>query len=309
MARRSIRRPELAIHQRRLALAIDRALNDGQRGDGQPQQTWTSWTNLGFAEIAGVAEGSIANWRDPDKLMPPVDIQPLLKAFFGKIDKFKGDCASMRRLWQLARGYIVDDEAVPKNLGITRSSKLQGEIELVTLQTHVPDAKNDGSMNLSITLIISPDRELQYGGKAITVGLKEALLVVDPGCYQPAFGSRPSQRQLPNFKASAAGERITGPVDPETGMIDGEPLGDSHFLTLEPVDNAVGPVAIGVHASRESFCVVRRNVSNKRADVSCSPNQTAIINALFSDQLRNQDDRHRAILARAELTPRAPQCL
>jgi hypothetical protein len=151
MPRRSIRRPELEPHQRVLAHMINNALNGGQCGDGKPERFWMPWTNSKFADVAKVSERSVANWRDPDALMPPEDIQPLLKTFYGNIDRFKGDRGSMERQWRLARGYIVDDEDVhSSDWEVGKSPNLQGTASLVTLQTHPPVPANDGTLRLSI---------------------------------------------------------------------------------------------------------------------------------------------------------------
>jgi len=310
MPRRSIRRPELEPYQRALALNIDDALKRGQRGDGTLERHWTPWTNSKFAEVAKVAERSIANWRNPDLLMPPDDIQPLLKTFYGNIDRLKDNRATMEKQWRFARGYIGDNDAPIIDWELGKSANLQGVANLVILQTHAPVSWNDGTMRLSITLVISPDRDLSYYGKAITIGLVDALLCVEPGLYQPAYKSRPSQRGIQNFKISAAGDRIVGPLDPDTGMISGEPLGDEYLMGLEVTEGGRGPIIIAIHASRDSFRVLPTSPADpegKRRH-SCSVNQNAVINALFHQQLRTQDDHNRPVLACATLGLRPFQC-
>ncbi|WP_158932671.1 hypothetical protein [Acidisphaera sp. S103] len=300
MPRRSIRRPELERYQRELARIIDDALNRGQCGDGTPERHWKPWTNTQFADIAGISERSVANWRDPDALMPPYEITPLLKCLYGDIDRFKADRAAMHRLWQLARGHITAHEVPSTDPRSDKSPNLRGKATLITLQAHAPTPLEDGTMRLSITLIISPDRDLSYRGKAITIGLAEALLTVEPGLYQPTHRSRPSQRGLRNFKISAAGERIIGPLDRTSGMIDGEPLDDEYLMDLEVAESGAGPINIIVHASRNSFRARISPLSGTEAKMPqhCSINQNVVMNALFYEQLKNQDCHNRAVLAR-----------
>jgi hypothetical protein len=305
--RRSIRRPDLEPYQRELALMIDDALKRGQRGDGEDQKHWKPWTNRSFADKACVAENSVSNWRDPDRRMPPEDIGPVLKVFYGVIDRFKDDKARMKLLWQLARGYIVDDDARAKNWAVGKSQNLQGIASLVTLRTHTPVPWNDGTMRLAITLVITPDRDLCYRGKAIIVGLTEALLCLESSTFQPAWKSLPSQRGLPNFVLTAAGDRIIGPIDPVTGMIDGEPLGDEYLMVLETVATDDAPATVAVHAPRGSFRVLARagGGSAAKSPDRRSANQEAVVNALFHEQLRDRDDHDRAVLSRAPIGPRA----
>jgi hypothetical protein len=307
MPRRSIRRPDLEPYQRKLALMIDDALKRGQRGDGEDQKRWKPWTNRPFADRACVAENSVSNWRDPDRRMPPKDIDPVLKVFYGVTDRFKEDKAKMKLLWQLARGYVVDDDIRARNWEVGRSQNLQGIANLVTLRTHAPVPWNDGTMRLAITLVITPDRDLSYRGKAITVGMTEALLCLESSAFQPAWKSLPSQRGLANFVLTTAGERIVGPLDPTTGMIDGEPLGDEYLMVLETVATDVASATVAVHAPRGSFRVLPQAGSGtvEKSRDRCSANQEAVVNALFHEQLRDRDDHDRAVLSRAPIGPRA----
>ena len=308
MPRPSIRRPALEPYQRELAAMINDALNRGQRGDGTDERHWKRWTERGFADKASAAERSIANWRDPDKLSPPDDIQPLLKTFYGTIDRLKDERAKMERLWRLARGYLVDDEPGQQDWTIGKSPpNIQGSVNLVTLRVHAPVPWNDGTLRLSITLVITPDRDLAYRGQAVTIGLTEALLCMESAGLQPAWKSLPSQRGLKNFRLDAAGDRIVGPIDPDTGMIDGEPLEDGHFAVLEAAGSADGSTIIAVHAPRGGFRVLPRSEghSTKRRVGRCSVNQTAVVNALLHEQLRGRDGHDRAIIASTAITPRS----
>jgi hypothetical protein len=133
---------------------------------------------------------------------------------------------------------------------------------------------------------------------------------VESGLYQPTYKSRPSHRGIKNFEISAHGDRIVGPLDPTTRMIDGEPLGDEYLMSLEVADGGSGPIVVTIHASRGSFRVIPSTASGSRGKRprSCSVNQTVVINALFHEQLRDQDDHNRALLARATLGSRSPRC-
>jgi hypothetical protein len=314
MARRNIRRPELEPHQRALALMIDDALNRGQRGDGENEKHWARWNNRSLADASrGIfSENAVANWRDPDRRMPPEDIKPLLKLFYGTIERFKDDRAKMERLWRLARGYIVDDEAPASGWAAVRTQNLQGQVDLVRLHTHQPVPWNDGTLRLAITLVITPDQDVSYRGRAVIIGLSEALLRLDASGLQPAYKALPSQRGLPHFVPSAAGDRIIGPLDRDTSMINGEPLGDEFLLSLEnlatePDDK---PATVAVCASRGSFRVLPRSMGGNIRQPAARrlANQNAVVNALFFEQYRERDDHDRAVLARARIGGGTGEC-
>ena len=303
MPRRSILRPELEPHQRALAAMINAALDAGQCGDGDDPRHWTKWTNRGFADKAGVSENAVANWRDPDRRMPPENIQPLLKTFYGTIERWKDDRAAMERLWRLARGYIVDDEPAGRRWTVPHAPNIQGTVKLVTLRPHAPQPGNDDTLRLALTLVITPDSNVSYRGQAITIGLADALLCLESDGWQPALRSLISERGHANFRLSAAGAWITGPADPATGMLNGEPLGEDYLAAVEPVGDGGGPIKVTVNAPRGSFRVFA-GAAGGAPDQRCSTNQTAVINALLHEQFRDHDDQDMAILARGTIQPR-----
>jgi len=313
MPRHSILRPELELHQRALAAMIDDALKAGQRSDGDDPKYWTPWTNRALADKACVAENSVANWRDPDRRMPPEDIKPLLKVFYGKIERLAEDRARMERLWRLARGYIIDDEPEQKKWEIAKkwevawTANLQGMVRLVDLRAHPPIPGNDGTMRLSLTLVITPDHDVTYRDQAVIIGLTDALLCMDSNGWQAARRSFVSERGHPNFELSAAGARIVGPRDAATGMINGEPMGDDDLAVVEPIGAGDAPINVAVHAPRGSFRVLVRagkSIQGAPAD-RVSRTQNLVLNALLHEQLRDRDDRDRAVLARVTVQPRS----
>ncbi len=302
MPRHSVRCTHLEPYQRALAAMIDDALRRGQRGDGEDPKHWTRWTNRSFAAKAVVAENSVANWRNPDLLMPPEDIMPLLKVFYGVIDRFKDEKAKMKRLWQLARGYVDDDGPSDRSWLPGKPQNLQGAVKLVHLREHAPVPGNDGSMRLSLTLVITPEQDATYDKKGIVIGLMEALLCMNSEHWQATRQSFVSERGHPNFRLSAAGARIVGPVDDATGMIDGQPLGEDELAVVEPVGSGEGPIQVAVHAARGSFRVLAKLPGGTTKHVSRT--QDAVLNALLYDQYPDRDGVDRVILAQATIQPR-----
>ena len=107
---------------------------------------------------------------------------------------------------------------------------------------------------------------------------------------------------------TAEGDRIVGPLDPDTRMIDGEPLGDEYLMVLETIADDDAPATVAVHAPQgRAFRVLPRNGSHStaKAIVRRSANAELVVNALFHEQLRDRDDHGRAVLARAPIGPRA----
>ena len=247
------------------------------------------------------------HWRDPDRRMPRADIEPLLKAFYGTIERFAGDKAKMRRVWQLARGYVVDDGQGDKDWAIGRPLNLQGAVELVTLRAHTPIPGNDGTMRLSLTLVITPDDNVTYRGRAVTIGLTDAWLCMDSESWQPTWRSLVSERDHPNFRLSAAGARIVGPRDTAIDMIDGEPLGDEHLAVVEPIGIGGGPINVAIRAPRDSFRVLVGGSKGTQGSPPehVSSTQKLVLSALFHEQLHDRDDRDRAVLARVTVHPRS----
>ena len=237
---------------------------------------------------------------------------PLLKAFYGTTDCFRDERAKMKRLWQLARGYIEDADPQAQDWDIDKPANLQGTASLVRLLAHAPVPWNDGTLRVSITLVITPDRDLTYRGQGVMIGLSEALLRMQCENLQPALNSRPSERGLKNFVLDADGDRVVGPIEPDTGMISGQPLGDEHFFTFERLssNDTPGSITVTVHAPRDSFRVRPRPVDGLASGMreNCSINQTVVVNALFYEQLRSRDDHDRAVLARAKADARPSQC-
>jgi hypothetical protein len=306
MPRPNILIPALEPHQRELAVMIDDALHRGQRADGMSPKYWTPWTNRAFADKAAVSENAVANWRDPDRRMPPTDIRPLLKVFYGTIACYAEQSAQMLRLWRLARNYLTEDGPKQTHWNIGRPTNLQGTAQLVTLRAHEPLRGNDETLRLMLTLVITPDSDVTYRGQAITVGLTNALLSLQSDHWQPAWRSLVSERNHPNFAPDAAGARIVGPTDVETGMISGAPLGDEPFAMIEPIAGGGGPVQVAVHAPRGSFRVYAGGAHEPRKGVS--RNQHLVLNALFHEQLRDRDDHDRAVLARVSVRPHPVPC-
>jgi hypothetical protein len=298
--------PALEPHQRALAIMIDEAMQRGQRGDGIKPEYWKPWTNRALAERAVVSENSVANWRDPDRRMPPEDIGPLLKVFYGTIERHSAEKAKMQQLWRKAHSFLTENSPEPTRWDASKPASLQGAVRLVTLRAHEPLRGNDETLRLMVTLIITPDGDLMYRGRGITIGLTNALLSLDSDHWQPAYQSLASERNHPHFALDASGARIVGPIDATTGMITGAPLGDEPLAVIEPIANGDGPVHVTICASRGSFRVLAGTTGGPQKSVS--RNQDLVLNALFHEQLHDRDNHDRAILARSSIKPRQVSC-
>jgi hypothetical protein len=179
LARKSTKRPELEPAQRDLAKMIDSELNRGQRGDRKSSEKyWTRWRVAEFAKAAKISESSVQNYRDSEKLNPPDNIIPLLNAFYGDIEKYQPARDKMHSAWQLAKGYITDGPLAPPLWDIDNPKAFTEPVELVQLGLHQPVPGNEGTMRVTGTLRLHPDMDCEYEGRAVSIGLTEALVAI-----------------------------------------------------------------------------------------------------------------------------------
>ncbi|GEM_PF-1767807 len=325
MGRRPTRRPALEPYQRDLARLIHAELDRGQRADKPPEQ-WSPWTHGAFAETMGKTANAIANWRNQATLHPPDNIIPLLNTFYGDDTRYAVQRLAMLRLWRQARGYDIDDAPLPPPvLTPTHSESFQGPVELVDLRAH-PVPANDGTVRLNASLTISPDDSVAFQGRAVSIGLTEALLTLQSANWQPAHLSMIGEKPHDNVTRIAPGSRITGPRD-ALGRLNGQPLGEEPVAIIERVGGKrltisasgtageepgaiierVGPedgrVTLTIRAPRGSFDVRTRASPDAPVPIerAVSDTQKIILDALFQEQLTNHDERRAAILAQVVL--------
>lgn len=309
MGRRPTRLPALEPFQRDLARLIDAELIRGQRADKTPSAIWHPWTNDKFGEALTsgptrrMSANAVANWRNQAKPHPPDNIVPLLNAFYGDDHRFADKRQAMLHLWRQAKGYDIDDAQPPPILAPTHGESFQGPVQLVHLRAH-PVRANDGTVRLNASLTISPDDGVVFQGRAVSIGLTEALLTFQSADWQPAYQALIGEKPHENVSIVAPGSRITGPRD-TLGRLSGQPLGEEPIAIIEPVGTRNGSVTLSIRAPRGSFDVrIRPSLdSEPEAEIGVSDTKKLILDALLQEQLTHHDERGSAILAQVTLNP------
>jgi hypothetical protein len=279
----SIRRPELEPHQRELASLIDREIRRGQRGDGTPEHLFREWPVAKLAEACGLSENVIALWRKPDALSPPSgqSIGKLLNAFYGKGTTFAAKRFQMDRLWHLARGFIPPEPLRPDPWSLENPDLFQHAVNLVALELRQPEIDNNGNVRVPGTLDFVPDDNASHDGQPVSVGLTDALLIVQSRAWQPKDGSSFQQAPAPSLKPNRfpGSVVVIGPKN-EHGMLDGAPFGDGPVLELAPIQRGGGPFDLVVCAPPRSIRV-RPRPAGANAPQETSVNQDIIIDTIF----------------------------
>jgi hypothetical protein len=281
---------------------IDAELTRGQRADGTPPQDWRPWVNAKFAATFAASANAVANWRNPSRLNPPDNIVPLLNTFYGDQAPFAAQRQAMLKLWRQARGYDVDDAPPLPVLAVTERKSFQGPVYLVDLRAH-PVPANDGTVRLAATLVISPDDGVLFQGKAVSIGLTDALLTLQSAAWQPTHLSMIGEKPHENYVRIAQGTRIVGPRD-RWGRLDGLPFGEEPIAIIERIGKNDGPVTLTVLAPPSSFDVRTRaapDASTPFEERAVSDTQKVVLDALFQEQLTSHDERRAAVLASVTL--------
>lgn len=113
MAFRPATDPRLDRAKREFAELFDAYLKQGHRGDGTPERRWRPWKNTDFAAAIDVSPNTVANWRNPDRLIVLEDILPVLDALFGDDPKFTHQRTALEIVWKQAKGVMpLDDEGL-----------------------------------------------------------------------------------------------------------------------------------------------------------------------------------------------------
>ena len=303
MGRRPISHPSLVQHQRDLAYLIDAELTRGQRADGTDPTAWRQWTNANFAATFKASASAVANWRNQVTLHPPDNIIPLLKTFYGDDPEFAAKRLAMQALWRRAKGFDTDDQS-PEVAVLTPADRknFQGPVRLVDLRAHSVPA-NDSTIRLPATLVVSPDDGVVFQGKAVSIGLTDAVLAFQSTSWQPAHMGMIGEKPHEHFRPIPQAARIVGPRD-KFGRLDGVPLGEEPVAIIERIPNTEdGPVTLSVLAPQGGFDVRVRASPDAPipAEQAVSPTKKIILDALFQEQLTNHDDRRAAILAQVTL--------
>ena len=298
-------------HRRRLAQMIDAALVAGHRGDGRAPMP--PWSYLGFARLLGCEESNVRSWRALDNPSRPVNIIPILKAFYGDRPEHKDARQAMLVAWRLAGG--LDAEEAPPEPRAIVATQFNEVAEVVYLLVNQPDQPpipdNSGQLILPFTLRFRLDRNRKVriirGGKPedvkIDIGLMEPLFAVASTHWQPVAKSMFRAGKHPRTKPGPFRDsvQLIGEKDPETQVIIGEPFEADPKMVLERHLDATGEevITLSVLTSCEGFHV---KPSDGGADMT--PTQKAVQAALLASAIP-RDGSDRLVLERVQVRPGA----
>jgi hypothetical protein len=110
------KKQELSKQRRHLAGLIGAALKKGQRGDGVRELSWAPWTNVAFTGKVAAEDSTVRDWRDRNRPVPPVNIMPLLRVFYGDHEKFAEARSGMMKAWRRATGTAYDPVLGPREI-------------------------------------------------------------------------------------------------------------------------------------------------------------------------------------------------
>jgi hypothetical protein len=287
-----------------LAGLIDTALAAGQRGDGTPAKNWHPWTDAEFARTLGVSSSVVGEWRNRDDPSRPVDIRPILKAFYGEITAYAGAKEAMRTAWKRSAGIEDDDPADPRQI---LDKPFSDVAEIAILQVNQPVPDNRGNLIVPYTLRLQCDEKVEVGikvdGKPVTVtmdiGLTKPLVLVESKDWQPLQDTIFRKKRHPNTEPGPVGDSIwiTNPKD-NNGRVVGDPLEDELHVTMERRGtDSDGPILLAVKAARDGFSVTL-------ADGPVTATQNDVLDAIFAEAIP-RDARNRLEVASVVVSPTA----
>ncbi|MSP00525.1 MAG: hypothetical protein EXR07_05660 [Acetobacteraceae bacterium] len=286
------RRPRLELNEpkRQLAAMIDTALNSGQSPDAKTELK--PWTNLSFAAATASTESSVRAWRDTKNPTMPVNIIPLVNAFYGTdaTTSFPEPRAAMKLAWQRAKGHLIDDPPAPGPRAI-RQSNFAGPIKLVDLTVSQPTPDNAANLIVPYTLHIYPDTDCRYHDQSVEIGVTAAVVKVDAQQWQPNADSLFRKKTHPNVHGNAlkGAVDVMGPVD-SLGRLAGAPFPDEPAVTMEPApdptraDDPTDDIEFQVQVSRNWF-----HVTIPGAGSAPSINTKAVLDAIFAEAFPRTD--------------------
>jgi hypothetical protein len=287
-----------------LAGLIDDALKNGQRGDGTPKTSWHSWTDVAFAQKVGVSPSVVGEWRDRGNPARPVNVIPILKAFYGEMEAYTEAKQAMKKAWKRAAGIDEDDPADPRKIVEKQFSDIA---HVVTLLSNQPMADNHGNLIVPYTLRFHRDEKVEIDvkmdGKPATVtmgiGLTKPLFLVESRDWQPLQDTIFRNKSHSNISPGPVGDcvYIMGPMD-DQGRVIGDPLQDELHVVMERRGTEVdGPITLAVKAARDGFFVTV-------ADSSLSATQNDVLDAIFAEAIP-RDNRNRLEVASVVVAPNA----
>jgi hypothetical protein len=275
----------------------------GTRPDGHPDFPGKLWEYDEFAKTAGVDSRSLRNYRS--SVIPKSSFQNRIEhALFGDNEAAYG--AWRKRLRDAA----------------TRTERTNAEPALLAHWTILPSEFTDGLAevrlhqprpgNMPNQFYIEATLRLQkgeydYEDRTVSIGLKDAFLLLESPNYQATKGSMIGEREHPNFEADVGGAKIKGPRS--DGCLAGNPLGDEYVAVIEPVGSGKEEpagggkevVTVSLHAGRRSaFDVALIDDQDERTETYPTINKRAVLDAVINEGL-GRDRQGRVILARSKI--------
>jgi len=286
--------------RRHLALLIDTALREGQRGDGTPRANWEPWTDTSFANRLNVSASNVNDWRNRQDPVRPNNIVPLLNAFYGKLPEFAAARREMDRAWDRARGIDTED---PPDPGKVETRKFSDIAEVVYLLLNQPTPQNLGTLLVPYTLRLFCDQDQQIdikvNGKPVRVkfeiGLTKPLFIVESQNWQPVqdtiFRRKKHRCTVPGPVPDSV--LITGDRDGR-GRIVGEPLEDEPHIIMESTGvDGDGQITMSVQVPRDGFSVALTDAG------PVSATQSDVLDAIFAEAVPRDASGRRLVVAKA----------
>ena len=306
--------PEHLEARRRLAQLIDEALQKGQRVTVTEPETWRRWTNAAFGLKVDATESAVRTWRRVENPVRPPHIVKMLNVFYGDpqdpklspalkpvVEGFQPARKAMYDAWRLADGHAIVEPETPRLANID-SPDFGDLAEIVVLQVHQPTQDNyRGNLIVPVTLGIRPDEDVEYAGKKVAIGVKDAYFAVESSDWQPVQNSIFGTKKTPKVgdTVSPGVVQVFGKTDGQ-GRIHDTPLDDEPNVTMEPVkDDAAGTIGFSVRVKRDAFVVTARD-GGETTDA-----QNTVLDAIFADGAFPKDRKGRLIVARRRVTPKA----
>ena len=244
---------ELRAARSHLAVMLDEAIKQGHRASGLANKPWTE------QEFATAVRGHVTNvrkWRNRDNPERPVNIQPILNAFYAKDAPARNE---MEQAWRRAGG-LNDTPSEPREMTTRTFSEIAAPVDLLVNQ---PEMDNQG-VNLIVPYILrlrvasGCTIEAKVDGQPVAmtfdIGLSKPWLQVQSSHWQPVNGSIFRSKPHDNIDIDATWKDavlLTGPT--ENGCVVGQPLRDEPNIVMEPAGSGGdGRIVVSVKADPET---------------------------------------------------------
>lgn len=272
------------------ARTLNNALIDGQT----PKGFGPKWTNNGFADRLDelnpkeppYSEANVRGWRNVEKPGNPDRnvIYTILDALYGDNPALAGLHATMLGLWKRANGQIERDDITTDRdtANVGHWTDDLARLSVRAEPTRDPRGRAICELHSECRIFVTDPIPVDVDGqpRGVTVGLIRAALRIASDTHEFVEGTLAGsgERTNENLEARASGFRITGPVNPECGRINGLPLKDSLLVSVRRY-RAGAPVArIALETDRGAFKVMDADTNETITD----GNRIAVLNALMA---------------------------